>query len=288
MRPEKLKTKIFLDSGNPEETKEILGLIGFLDGQTTNPSLVAKNPEILARKEKGERFGRDEIVEKYRSIVEEISALIPNGSVSIEVDASRDSTAISMFEQGRHMNSWIPNAHIKYPTISEGISAAEESVKDGIKVNMTLVFSQNQGAAVYSATMGANRGDVFVSPFIGRLDDRGENGLDFIRNMQKMYSDSDDHVEVLAASIRSLEHFLACLALKVDIVTVPFKVLKTWSESGMIVPDDDYVYQAGQALKKIDYQEIALDKPWIEYDVQDDLTDSGLSKFTSDWKSLIN
>ncbi len=98
------------------------------------------------------------------------------------------------------MFSWIPNAHVKFPTSREGLEAAGRAVKEGLRVNMTLCFTQEQAAAVYSATAGAKKGDVFISPFIGRLDDRGENGMDLIENIQKMYGTGDGHVEVLTAS----------------------------------------------------------------------------------------
>ncbi|HEX5744243.1 MAG TPA: transaldolase family protein, partial [Candidatus Saccharimonadales bacterium] len=155
MKPADLTTKIFLDSGDPAETKAIIGLLGFLDGQTTNPTLVAKNPYAKDRFEKGEKFNADEIIDFYKQVVTEISKLIPQGSVSIEVHAEQDTTAEDMFEQAKKMNAWIPNAHIKYPTTAEGLKAAKQSVEQNINVNMTLCFTQDQAAAVYAATKGA-------------------------------------------------------------------------------------------------------------------------------------
>src|SRR3989339_217562 len=119
MRPQNIKTRIFLDSGDPQETKQVLSALGFLDGQTTNPSLIAKN-------------------------------------------------------------TWIPNAHIKFPITASGLEAAHILTSEGMRVNMTLCFSQQQAAAVYVATRGVKKGDVFLSPFIGRLDDQGENGMNMI------------------------------------------------------------------------------------------------------------
>jgi len=98
---------------------------------------------------------------------------------------------------------------------------------------MTLVFSQEQAAAVYAATIGAKRGQVYLSPFIGRLDDRGEQGMDLIANIIKMYGAGDGHVEVLTASVRSLEHFTRAIELGSDIITSPFKVLKEWADARM-------------------------------------------------------
>ncbi len=187
MRPENLKSRIFLDGGNPEETREIIGRLGFLDGQTTNPTLISKNPEARRHLEQGGKFSEKEILAFYRQVVGELSSLIPQGSISIEVYADPSTTAESMLAQGREMFSWIPNAHIKFPSSREGLTAAELAVQNGLRVNLTLCFSQEQAAAVYAATRGAKKGEVFVSPFIGRLDDRGENGMDLIAHILRMY-----------------------------------------------------------------------------------------------------
>ncbi len=111
---------------------------------------------------------------------------------------------------------------------------------------MTLCFSQAQAAAVYAATRGAKKGEVFVSPFIGRLDDRGENGMDLIANILKMYGKGDGHVEVLTASVRTLDHLLCAIKLGSDIITAPLAVLKEWKEKGLPMPKDDYPYDAEQ------------------------------------------
>lgn len=284
MRPKRLKTKIFLDSGDPNETREIIKILGFLDGQTTNPTLISKNPEAKKRIEEGRKFTKEEIFSFYRNVVFELSSLMPHGSISIEVYADKSTSAEQMFKQGKEMFSWIPNAQIKYPTTREGLRAAEKSVREGIRVNMTLCFSQEQAAAVYAATLGAKKGQVFVSPFIGRLDDRGENGMDLIANIAKMYKEGDDHVEVLAASIRSMDHFLYSLKLGSDIITAPFKLLKEWGENGMQVLDN-FNYQT--SLKPIPYKTIDLEKPWHKYNVNHELTDIGIKKFSDDWNSLV-
>ena len=116
MRPDKLKTKIFLDSGDPGETKEALSLLGFLDGQTTNPTLIAKNPQAKERIANGKKFSKEEVMSFYKEVVTELSGLIPQGSISVEVDANAQSEAEKLFAQGEEMFTWIPNAHIKYPT----------------------------------------------------------------------------------------------------------------------------------------------------------------------------
>ncbi len=292
MRPANLQTRIFLDSGDPAETRQALETLGFLDGQTTNPSLIAKNPETA-----GKKFSKQEILEFYKKVVQEISALIPNGSVSIEVYADAETSSEEMLEQGREFYEWIPHpspllgkergggAHIKFPTTTAGLEAAEQAVKEGMRVNMTLCFSQEQAAAVYAATRGAKKGQVFVSPFVGRLDDRGENGMDLIANILKMYQDSDNHVEVLTASVRNIEHMNRALELESHIITAPLKVLKEWKE---LTPALSLKKRGSSALKPVPYVELDLEKPWQEYNIQHDLTDKGIERFVADWNSLIS
>ncbi|MDP2598990.1 MAG: transaldolase family protein [Candidatus Liptonbacteria bacterium] len=286
MRPNNLKTKIFLDSGDPEETKAIIGLLGFLDGQTTNPTLIAKNPEAQERLARGEKFTQSEIMAFYRSVVGKISELIPKGSVSIETYADFSTTADTMFAEGKEMFFWVPNAHIKYPTIKAGLEAAERSIKANMRVNMTLCFSQEQAAAVYSATRGAVKGQVFVSPFVGRLDDIGENGMDLIKNIMTMHGGGDGHVEVLSASVRNMDHFLYSIKLGCDIITAPFKILKEWGEKGMPVPDENYMYNAG-ILAPIPYRQLDLKKGWQGFSIEHKLTTQGIERFAKDWNGLI-
>jgi transaldolase len=286
MRPANLQTRIFLDGGNPEETRDSIRILGFLDGQTTNPTLISKNPEAQERLKRGEKFNQKEIFSFYRDVVTEISGLIPGGSVSVEVYADASTKAEVMFAQGKEMFSWIPNAHVKFPLSAEGLKAAEQAVNNGIRVNMTLCFTQEQAAAVYAATRSANKGDVFVSPFIGRLDDRGENGMDLISNILRMYRNSDHHVEVLTASVRSIEHLLYAIALGSDIVTVPYEIVKEWGSRGLPLPDKRYNYDT-KGLKTIPYKEIDLSKPWKKLDISHDLTVKGMERFSADWNLLI-
>ena len=157
-----------------------------------------------------------------------------------------------------------------------------------MRVNMTLVFSQEQAAAVYAATRGAKKRDVFVSPFVGRLDDRGERGMDLIANIMKMYSEGDGHVEVLTASVRSTSHIEEAMKLKSDILTAPLKVLKEWKDKNFSPSQREGGDEEGVRLKLIPYQQISLDKPWQEYDIAHDMTSSGLAKFAADWNALIN
>lgn len=284
MRPTNLKTKVFLDGANPEETKEVLNLLGFLDGQTTNPTLIAKHPAAAQRLEKGEKFTQEELLTLYKNVVQEISRLIPQGSVSVEVYSDANTKADVMLTQGKEMFGWISNAHVKFPTNKESLTAAQQAVMGGLRVNMTLVFSQQQAAAVYAATKSGN--NVFVSPFIGRLDDLGQNGMDLIKNIIKMYQNSDHHVQVLTASVRNLNHLLYALALGSDIITAPFKILKEWADSGLQLPDENFVYNSDN-LKKIPYEQLDLNKDWHEFNIHHQLTETGLEKFASDWNDLV-
>lgn len=286
MKPKTLKTRIFLDGGNPDETKEIINLLGFLDGQTTNPTLISRNPKAKDHLKQGKKFSEEEILNFYREVVGEISSLIPQGAISIEVYADSSTSPTQMLSQGKEMFTWIPNAHIKFPSSKEGLRAAEQAVRENLRINMTLCFRQEQSAAIYAATYGAKKGDVFVSPFIGRLNDKGKNGMDLIANILKMYQKGDGHVEVLTASLRKIDHLLYALKLGSDIITAPFNVLKEWGERGLPIPGEDYVYDAGD-LKRIPYKNISLKKNWREYDIGHDLTVKGMERFSADWNELI-
>lgn len=286
MKPAGLRTRIFLDGGDPAETEATMKLLGFLDGQTTNPTLIAKNPGARERLEKGQKFSEKEIIDFYRKVVAEIAVLIPDGSISVEVYADGTTTAAAMLAQGKEMFSWIPNAHVKFPTTVEGMKAAERAVADRLRINMTLCFSQSQAAAVYAATRGAAKGAVFISPFVGRLDDRGERGMDLIGNIIRMFQQGDGHVEVLAASVRSIDHLFCALKLGSDIVTAPFNVLKEWAAKGLPIPSNEFRYEGG-GLTAIPYEDIDLARKWQAYDIHHVLTDKGIERFSADWNALI-
>ncbi len=286
MRPDTLRSRIFLDGGDPHEAQQALAMLGFLDGQTTNPTLIAKNPQAKKLLEKGQKFTREEILNFYHFVVRELSALMPQGSISIEVYADLATTAKDMLLQAEKMNGWIHNAHIKFPTSAEGLKAAEQAAAGGMRINMTLCFTQEQAAAVYAASRGAKRGNVFVSPFVGRLDDRGEDGMQLIANIMKMYAQGDSHVEVLTASVRNLGHLLRGLQLGSDILTVPFTVLKEWADQGLPVPGRGYTYDA-KGLAPIPYRDIPLTLNWDQYHLDHDLTVKGTERFSQDWNALI-
>lgn len=284
------KTKILVDGGDPDETLRIKSLLGFVDGQTTNPSLIAKNPEIQQLVASGHTLSAEEEKNDYRKIVQSISTLVGDAGVSIEVFADLNTTAEEMLAEGQEMFSWIPNAYIKYPCTHEGLRAAQTSVQKNIRVNMTLCFSQGQAAAVYAATKGSKQ-PVYVSPFVGRLDDHGEDGMDLVRNIKKMYEHADGHVHVLAASIRGVNHLLWSFALSAELATVPGKVLEEWAAKGFPMPDRNFSYRgvdaSGKPLKAIPYKELDLNLPWQSFDIAHELTNKGIQKFVADYHNTL-
>ena len=259
----------------------------FLDGQTTNPTYFAKSNKIQEQLKTGEKFTKKELLASYKETIESINKLIPNGSISIEVYADKLTTADGMIKQATEMNKWIPNAHIKFPIIPEGMRAAHMALEKGIRVNMTLCFAQEQAAAVYAMSRGVKKGDVFVSPFMGRHFDAGKRGIDLIQNIIEMYKPGDGHVEVLAASLRSLDQFLAAIQAGTDIITAGLKYINLWAENGMNLPGDDFLYNP-EGKEAIEYQEFDLSKPWDSFNIEHEMTSNGLDQFAADWNSLIN
>lgn len=282
-------TKIFLDSADPRETQIAINLLGFIDGQTTNPSLLAKSPQAVEYKNQHGHFSLAALLGLYRETVQEISKLIPRGSVSIEVPATTINTAIDLLDIAREMFAWIPNAHIKFPITKAGLAAASLAIHEGMRVNMTLCFSQEQAAAVYQATASTGAEtlpgykNIFISPFIGRLDDIGQKGLDLIVNIQRMYASSDRHVALLAASIRNLDHLRALLAWNVDMATVPLNVLEEWVAANKPTTQGGLITK----LKPLVYQNIDLKNSDTAYDINHQLTVVGVEKFTADWNGLL-
>jgi transaldolase len=285
----KLPSKIFIDGGDPEETKKAKELLGRIDGQTTNPTLISKNPQAQERLAKGEKFDKKEVFDFYKKVVSEIAEVV-DWSVSIEPYADKNTSWQEVLEQGRKMFKWIDKAWIKFPITDTGLKAAYHAVKEGIRANMTLCFSQEQAAAVYAATRlrqgYGGQGQVFVSPFVGRLDDRGENGMQLIENILEMYKLGDGHVLTLTASVRTLAHFLYALKLKSPIITVPYKIFQQWVDTKFQVPDGGFTY-APSDLSDIPYQTLSLKKVWTSYNIAHDLTDIGIEKFSADWNSLV-
>jgi len=283
-KSERPKTKILVDGGDPEETLRMKNLVGFVDGQTTNPSLIAKNPDIIKLVASGNKLSEQQENDEYKKIVQRIAPLVGDAGVSIEVFSDLDTSAEHMLRQGEEMYGWIPNAYIKYPCTSEGLRAAHLSVARGIRVNITLCFSQAQAAAVYAATKGTQT-PVYVSPFIGRLDGIGQNGMDLIKSIKRMFAKGDGHVLILAASIRSLEHLLCCFFLGTELATVPTKILEQWAAKKFPMPGPDFVYRSSGI--PIGYEDIDLEQPWENFAIEHELTRTGIQKFVADYQATL-
>ncbi|WAA12196.1 fructose-6-phosphate aldolase [Fervidibacillus halotolerans] len=188
--------KFFIDTANIEEIKEAYSY-GILSGVTTNPSLVAKENV------------------SFEDRLKEITEIV-SGSVSAEV-ISLD--AEGMIEEGRKLASIAENITIKVPMTPEGLKAVHVFKKEGIKTNVTLIFSANQ------ALLAARAGATYVSPFLGRLDDIGHNGLDLISDIAEIFTLHKIDTEIIAASIRHPQHVTEAALRGAHIATVPYKVI---------------------------------------------------------------
>ena len=210
--------KFFVDTADVAEIKD-LAATGLLDGVTTNPSLVAK-------------AGRD-----FQDIVAEICKIV-SGPVSAEVAATDYD---GMMREAEVLRKIAKNVTVKVPLTMDGLKACKALTSDGTMVNVTLCFSANQ------ALLAAKAGATFVSPFIGRLDDIGLNGMDVIREIRAIYDNYPDlSTDILAASIRTVNHVKEAALIGADVATIPPSILKLL--------------------------------------VKHPLTDSGLASFVADWK----
>ena len=190
--------KFFLDTANVEDIRKANDM-GVICGVTTNPSLIAKE-------------GRD-----FKQVVAEIAAIV-DGPISGEVKATT-TDAEGMVREGREIAAIHPNMVVKIPMTSEGLKACHTLAEDGIKVNMTLIFTVNQ------ALLAARAGAAFVSPFVGRLDDISVRGTDLIAEVARVFKLHGIHTEIIAASIRHPMHVTECALAGADIATVPYKVI---------------------------------------------------------------
>ncbi len=211
--------KFFLDTGSLEEIRTAAGW-SLCDGVTTNPSLVSKE-------------GMD-----YRDLIREIAKIVA-GPISVETASNK---VDEMIAQGREYATWAPNVAVKVPCTVEGLVAGKALVDDGIRINVTLTFSANQ------ALLAAKIGAFFVSPFVGRLDDIGHDGMQVVRDTVQIYRNYGYTTQVLAASLRHPLHVTAAALAGADIATIPFKVVE-------------------QLFKHV-------------------LTDAGQEKFLADWRKL--
>ena len=187
--------KFYLDTANIKEIREAASL-GILDGITTNPSLIAKE-------------GGD-----FHSMLREICSIV-NGPISAEVTAiDRE----GMLREGRELARIHPNIVVKVPLTKEGLQVCKELRQEGTRVNVTLCFSASQ------ALMAAKAEASFISPFIGRLDDISQDGMELIRTIRAIYDNYGYETEILAASIRHPMHIVECALAGADIATMPYSV----------------------------------------------------------------
>ncbi|MGV8041764.1 MAG: fructose-6-phosphate aldolase [Thermoanaerobaculaceae bacterium] len=189
--------KLFIDTANVTEIAEAASW-GILDGVTTNPSLVAKE-------------GRS-----YRDLVAEICRIVP-GPVSAEVLATE---ADAMEREGRELASIAENVVVKLPITKDGLRVCARFAEEGIPTNLTLCFSPAQALLV------AKAGATYVSPFVGRLDDIGHDGMQLVREMVQIYDAYEFATQVLVASVRHPQHVVEATLAGADVATVPFKVLE--------------------------------------------------------------
>ena len=190
--------KFFIDTANLDEIRQAADF-GLLDGVTTNPSLMAR-----------------EGVSRQDDHIRAICALT-DGPVSAEVLATEKT---AMIEEGRRLAALADNVAVKLPLTLDGLAATRVLAAEGLKVNQTLVFSALQ------ALLAAKAGAAFVSPFVGRLDDVGQDGLGLVSEILTIYSQYGLETEVIVASIRSPQHVLKSALLGADIATIPFNVIR--------------------------------------------------------------
>jgi transaldolase len=196
--------KIFLDTANVDEIREANSW-GIIDGITTNPTLMAKEKR------------------EYDEIVKEIVAIV-DGPISAEAMCGKCDDIV---KEARTLSKIHKNIVVKIPMTTEGLKAVKKLSAEGVKTNVTLVFSPNQ------ALLAAKAGATYVSPFIGRLDDIGAHGMDIIEQIMKVYKNYNFKTQVIVASIRHPIHVLQAAMIGADIATVPFEVLKKMTQHSL-------------------------------------------------------
>ncbi len=190
--------KIFIDTANINEIRDAATL-GIIDGVTTNPSLIAKEGK------------------KLEDVIGEICSLVDgpiSGEIKVTTTDSKD-----MVEEGKQIAKLHKNMVVKIPMTKDGLIAVKELTKLGIKTNVTLIFSVNQ------ALLAAKAGATYVSPFVGRLDDISEDGIQLIYDIVDVFTNYDIATEIIAASIRHPMHVVECAKAGADIATIPHKVI---------------------------------------------------------------
>ena len=189
--------KFFVDSADLDAIRELAD-IGLVDGVTTNPSIIAKS-------------GRD-----FKEVIKEICGLT-DGHVSAEVVAT---SASEMVSEGKTLRKIADNVCVKLPLTLDGLKACKQLSSEGVPTNVTLCFSPNQ------ALLAAKVGATYISPFIGRLDDITLDGMELIQDIREIYDNYGYETEVLAASIRSVNHVKECALVGADVITAPPAVIK--------------------------------------------------------------
>ena len=189
--------QLFIDTADIEAIKKA-NAMGFISGVTTNPSLIAKE-------------GKD-----FHATIKEIASIV-DGPISAEVLAD---DAEGMVEQGKVLAALDPHVVVKIPMTGEGLKAVKVLSKEGIKTNVTLIFSANQ------ALLAARAGAAYVSPFLGRLDDISQPGIDLIETITAIFDNYGIDTEIIAASIRNPIHVTDCALAGADIATVPYSVIE--------------------------------------------------------------
>ena len=191
--------KLFIDTANVEDIRKANDM-GVICGVTTNPSLIAKE-------------GRD-----FNEVIRQITSIV-DGPISGEVKATT-TDAEGMIAEGREIAAIHPNMVVKIPMTVEGLKAVKVLASEGIKTNVTLIFSSNQ------ALLAARAGAAYVSPFLGRLDDINVRGVDLIREISDIFSVAGIETEIIAASVRNTIHVTDCALAGADIATVPYSVIE--------------------------------------------------------------
>ncbi|HCT91026.1 MAG TPA: fructose-6-phosphate aldolase [Lachnospiraceae bacterium] len=191
--------RFFVDTANVEEIRKANDM-GVICGVTTNPSLIAKE-------------GRD-----FNEVIKEIASIV-DGAISGEVKATT-TDAEGMIREGREIAAIHPNMVVKIPMTVEGLKAVKVLAAEGIKTNVTLIFSANQ------ALLAARAGATYVSPFLGRLDDISQPGTELIETIAEMFAVAGIETQIIAASVRNPIHVTDCALAGADIATVPYKVIE--------------------------------------------------------------
>ncbi len=291
-------TRFILDSGNPDEYQSALQLFTKNDqvlwGSTTNPSLIAKKLS-----ETGSKLTREEAFLLQKELITQILQIVP-GAVSAEVYADAETTADEMIEQGREIAEWNERIVIKLPTTKEGFKARAQLRQEHIVINNTLVFSQQQIYAIclqehllHKEYQVKGKWPCFISPFLGRLDDIGEEGSALVRNGIELKKYFPEELWMLSASIRSVSHLKACIELGSELITAPLKVYTEWLEGPTQTQKEQKLnrpalWEIPPQIKAI--HSLAEFTEAIEtntLDISHNLTEKGIEKFTEDWKALL-